>query len=138
VLQTRTGLFLTDITAEEVRDASKVVPRVMISTVILNGIMGFVMVVTFCFCITDLQAALDTSTGYPFIEVFYAATNSKAGTTVMVLILVLLIVCCCISQLATASRQTFAFARDGALPFSSVWSKVHHHNLSCFLLFLTH
>ena len=101
----------------------------MISTVILNGILGFVMVVTFCFCITDLQAALSTSTGYPFIAVFYAATNSKGGTTIMVLIVVLLIICCAISQLATASRQAFAFARDEGLPFSHVWEKVWKHNL---------
>jgi choline transport protein len=110
--------------AEEVRDASRTVPRVMISAVVLNGIMGFVTVITFCFCITDLEAALSSSTGYPFIEVFYASTGSKAGTTVMVLILVLLIICCDISMVATASRQAFAFARDDGLPFSHVWSRV--------------
>jgi choline transport protein len=110
--------------AEEVRDASKTVPRVMISTVILNGVLGFIMVVTFCYCITDLQAALNTTTGYPFIEVIYATTGSKTGTTVMVLIVIVLIICCAVSQLATASRQAFAFARDEGLPYSHVFSKV--------------
>jgi choline transport protein len=114
--------------AEEVRDASRTVPRVMISTVILNAVLGFVMVITFCFCITDLQAALGTTTGYPFIEVFYASTNSKAGTTVMVVIVILLIVCCAISQLATASRQAFAFARDEGLPFPHLFRKVGEDN----------
>ncbi|KAF2667151.1 amino acid transporter [Microthyrium microscopicum] len=110
--------------AEEVHDASRTVPRVMISTVILNGVLGFVAVVTFCFCITDLPAALMTTTGYPFIEVFYATTGSKAGTIVMSVILILLLICCGISQLATASRQAFAFARDDGLPFPHIWSKV--------------
>ncbi|EON68624.1 hypothetical protein W97_07882 [Coniosporium apollinis CBS 100218] len=110
--------------SEEIRDASKIVPRTMVSTVTLNGVMGFVAVITFCFCITDLDAALASSTGYPFIEVFYAATNSKAAATGMVVIFILLIICAAISNLATASRQVFAFARDHGLPYPQVVSKV--------------
>ncbi|KAJ9660474.1 hypothetical protein H2201_006896 [Coniosporium apollinis] len=110
--------------SEEIRDASKIVPRTMVSTVTLNGVMGFVAVITFCFCITDLDAALASSTGYPFIEVFYAATNSKAAATGMVVIFILLIICAAISNLATASRQIFAFARDHGLPYPQVISKV--------------
>lgn len=33
--------------AEEVKDASKVVPRMMMGTILLNGAMGFVMIITF-------------------------------------------------------------------------------------------
>jgi choline transport protein len=100
----------------------------MIATNIVNGLLGFVMVVTFCFCITDLSAALATSTGYPFIEVFYAATNSKAGATGMASIFIALLMCCAISNMATASRQLFAFARDEGMPFSSVWKNVSNTN----------
>lgn len=82
------------------------------------------MIVTYCFCITDLDAALATHTGYPFIEVFYAATGSKGGTTVMASIVATLMLCACISILATASRQTFAFARDDGMPFSPFFRKV--------------
>ena len=96
----------------------------MIWTVVINGVMGFVMVITFMFCITDLDAALDTETGYPYIEVFYYATNSKAAATGMSSILIILATCCCISNLATASRQSFAFARDQGFPFSGTISKV--------------
>ncbi|KAF2426488.1 amino acid transporter [Tothia fuscella] len=110
--------------AEEVQDASKTVPRVMISSVVLNGVMGFITVIAFCYKLVDLDAALSSSTGYPFIEVFHGATGSKAGTTVMVLIIVLLLITTNISMLATASRQIFAFARDDGLPFSHVWQKV--------------
>lgn len=48
--------------AEEVRKASRVVPRMMVTTILLNGAMGFVMVVTFCFCITDLMEMIVMST----------------------------------------------------------------------------
>lgn len=96
----------------------------MVSTVLINGLMGWVAVIVFCSSITDMEAALGSSTGYPFIEVFYMATGSKALTTFMVIIFILLVICAAISNLATASRQLFAFARDDGLPFPRFFSKV--------------
>lgn len=83
------------------------------------------MTITFVFCITDLDTALKSPTGYPFIEVFYTATGSKGGATAMASIIIVLLVAACISILATASRQTFAFARDDGLPMGHIWRKVY-------------
>ncbi|KAE9987052.1 hypothetical protein EG328_003834 [Venturia inaequalis] len=110
--------------SEEIRDASRIVPRTMIATALLNGALGLVMVITYCFCITDLEAVLATSTGFPFITVFYMATGSKGATTAMTMILVILTLAAGVSLLATASRQAFAFARDDGLPWSPVWRRV--------------
>ena len=113
--------------AEEIKDASLIVPRCMIWTAVLNASLGFVMLITYCFCITDLQGALESPTGmlgYPYISVFYSATGSVGGTIAMTSIIIVLLLCCCISILATASRQNFAFARDNGLPFSPFFSKV--------------
>lgn len=110
--------------SEEIRDASRIVPRSMIATAILNGVLGLVMVITYCFCITDLESVLASPTGYPFITVFYNATGSKGATTAMTMILIVLILAAGVSLLATASRQAFAFARDEGLPWPRVWSKV--------------
>ena len=110
--------------SEEIRDASRVVPRSMLATAVLNGILGLIMVVTYCFCITDLDVILATPTGYPFIQVFVNATGSKGSATAMTMVVVLLLEAACISCLATASRQTFAFARDEGMPFGHVWRKV--------------
>lgn len=105
--------------AEEVRNASVVVPRIMLTTIILNGILGFVMIVTVVFCITDIESMVLSSTSpYPIIEIFHGATGSTAGTTVMCLIMEALNLCACLSALAAGSRQVFAFARDGtSFPF---------------------
>ena len=97
----------------------------MITTAILNGVLGLVMTITYCFCITDLDTALSSPTGYPFIEVFYTATGSKGGATALTSILIVLLFAACISVLATASRQTFAFARDDGLPLGHIWRKVY-------------
>ncbi len=107
----------------------------MIATTILNGCLGLLTVITISFCITDLEAVLASTTGWPFIEIFYMATNSKAGATAMTSVIIVLTLCACISFLATASRQTFAFARDEGLFLPSVFSKVitATHNLTCYV-----
>lgn len=110
--------------AEEVQNASTIVPWCMICTILLNGILGFAIVIAFCFCLGDLPADLASPTGYDFIQVFYGATNSNAGTSVMTSILITLVICATFGFLASASRLTWAFARDRGLPFSNFLSYV--------------
>lgn len=55
--------------SEEVRNASKTIPRIMLATMCINGAMGFIMLITLCFCVGNLEDVLDTATGYPFIQV---------------------------------------------------------------------
>lgn len=111
--------------AEEVTSASTVVPWVMVGTIVLNGTLGFAVVLALCFCIGDLETAVTSPTGYDFIEVFFNATNSHAGTSAMSAILIILVICATFGFLASASRQTWAFARDQGLPFSNFLSHVH-------------
>lgn len=122
-----TPRLLTAVAAEEVQDAATVVPWCMVTTIILNGMLGMGTVIVFLFCIGDMQKALNSDTGYDFIEVFYNATQSKAGTTVMTSILLSLAMFATFGLLASASRQTWAFARDRGLPFSRALSEVNVH-----------
>lgn len=55
--------------AEELRDASRSLPRAMMWTAYVNGSMGFVMIITFMMMLGDPETALDSATGYPFIDV---------------------------------------------------------------------
>lgn len=111
-------ILLTEPTAEEIKEASWVLPRAMVLSIVLNGILGFIMLITLCFCIGDLSTVLVTPTGYPFIQILYNTTNSLVATNFMTSIVIVLTVACCINNVAGASRQMFAFARDGGLPFS--------------------
>ncbi|PVI08325.1 amino acid transporter [Periconia macrospinosa] len=110
--------------AEEVRDASKLVPRAMLWTIWVNGAMGLVMLITFCYTVGDLDAALTSPTGYPIIEVFHQATKSVGATTALTSILVVLAILNNITSVAGTSRQLFAFARDRGVPGHSWLSKV--------------
>jgi len=99
----------------------------MIATAVFNGILGFIMVITLCFCLGNVSEIMNSpigSMGFPFIEVFHQGVQSVAGATVMTSILIVLSIFCCITNIATASRQLFAFARDKGVPFSTFLSYV--------------
>ncbi|EMC93285.1 hypothetical protein BAUCODRAFT_235090 [Baudoinia panamericana UAMH 10762] len=105
--------------SEELKDASLQLPRAMIWATFGNGIMGIGMLITFCFCITDLQALLDSDSEYPVINVLYSATHSYAGTVVLGCVLIVLLFFSTVTTIASASRQVWAFSRDCGLPFST-------------------
>ena len=110
--------------SEEIRNASITLPRAMMWTVVVNGSLGFVMLVTFCFCLGDVETILSNPDVMPFVQTFLIATKSHVGTSVMTAILIVLTICGCITNVATASRQMFAFARDQGLPFSNFLAHV--------------
>lgn len=111
----------------------------MISTILLNGSLGFAIVLAFLFCMGDMSV-LESPTGYDFIEVFFNATKSHAGTSVMTAIPIVLVICASFGFLASASRLTWAFARDKGLPFADFLAYVTiTHSFSflhsfCFLM----
>ena len=53
------------------------------SGVAVNGTLGFLMVITLCFTLGDVTNILATPTGYPFIQIFYNATQSYLATNIM-------------------------------------------------------
>lgn len=70
--------------AEEIEKASTVIPKSMVASVALNGSLGFAMVIATLFCLGNAKDAINSPTGFPFIEVFLNATGSKGGATAMV------------------------------------------------------
>ncbi|KAL8754835.1 MAG: hypothetical protein Q9199_004056 [Rusavskia elegans] len=110
--------------AEEIKDASRILPLGMVWSMVLSAVSGFVMILTFCFSVGDIESAISTPTGQPYIQVFYNATGSRAGTTVMTVIIASMTLCNTVNNVASASRQLYAFARDRGLPFSPVLSYV--------------
>ena len=113
---------------EEIKDASRVTPKAIMSAICLNGCLGFIVVVTYCFALGDITELLTPATGYPFIQVFYNVTQSYTGATLLTSVLIVTITSACISNLATASRQLWSFSRDRGMPFSSTLAYVRHHN----------
>ena len=57
----------------------------MLASIALNGSLGFAIVTATLFCLGNEQDALNSPTGFPFIEVFVNATGSNAGANAMVM-----------------------------------------------------
>ncbi|KAK0275608.1 hypothetical protein LTR35_010878 [Friedmanniomyces endolithicus] len=77
---------------------------------------------TFCFCFTTDD--LSSATGFAFMEIYRNATGSNIATLALTAILIILTFFSATNFVASASRQLYAFARDGGLPFSAQIAKV--------------
>lgn len=114
--------------AEEVENAAISIPRAICASMLINGCVGFVMMVTTLFCLGDINSVLLTPTGYPFIQIFYNSVQSRAGAVAMGAIVLALTWACATGIITTASRMTWSFARDRGTPASKWLSKVAPHN----------
>jgi amino acid transporter len=97
----------------------------MLWSFFLNALVGFVVLIAFLFAIPNISAVLDPTTnptGSIFLYVFMQA--SYRGSIVLTTIMLLVFLFGAIDCAASASRQVFAFARDGGFPFKSWISKV--------------
>ena len=114
--------------AEEVENAALSIPRAICASMLINGCVGFVMMVTTLFCLGDIESVLETATGYPFIQIFYNSVQSRSGAVAMGAIVLALTWACATGIITTASRMTWSFARDKGTPASKWLSKVAPHN----------
>ena len=110
--------------SEEVRNAPVVIPRIIVQTIAINGGLAFIFVLVMLFCIGNVTDALESPTGYPIIEIFFQATGSVQATTAMQAALTSLGLVASLGVVASVSRLTWAFARDGGLPFSKFFAHV--------------
>lgn len=111
--------------SEETKNASITVPRMMQLTIIINGVLGWIMAITYCYVIQDLQEQIVQSDAvFPFVGVFAVGTGSQAGAIGMTVPIIVLQFAMCLNATAAGSRQAWSFARDEGLPFSSFFRKV--------------
>ena len=109
--------------SDEVKRARYRVPRSMVFSVVVNATMQFLYMITVLFTIGDVDRV--SGAALPIIEVYYQATGSKAATNLFVVMLLFIIFVSFFNVFASVSRLVWAFSRDGGLPFSHVFSKVH-------------
>lgn len=123
--------------AEELQDASYILPRAMVSGTAINCIVGIIGLVSFMFNVGPIDDSLYVYGGQPWIAVIYRITGSKAATIVLVLVVAINFFCLVINTIMTSSRQVWAFARDKGLPFHRFLSKVEPDGLPRNAVFLT-
>jgi amino acid transporter len=111
--------------AEEVKTASVAVPRSMVWSFFTNGAVGFVVLIAFLFSIPSINDVLDPEvnpSGFAFLYIFQKASYKGAIPLITTILIVSLTGV--IDSNASTSRELFAFARDGGLPFGNFLSKI--------------
>ncbi|TGZ81223.1 amino acid permease [Ascodesmis nigricans] len=112
--------------SEETHDAAIRGPVAINAAVIASGIIGWMLTITFCFCLGDLETTLNSPTGMAVAQIFLNA-GGKVGGTVMWSFVILIQVFTGISAMLANTRMAYAFARDGAFPYSELFSRVNQH-----------
>jgi hypothetical protein len=110
--------------AEETEDSARSIPRTIMYSTYINAFLGFLMVITLMYTWGDMADIADSAYGWPFLTIFYNTTGSKAATIAMTMLIIFPLTGSVIACVATASRQTWAFAGDNGVPFSATVSRV--------------
>lgn len=109
--------------AEECANAAVVVPRALISTVIIGFITAFGFAVAMCYSYHEFDTVLAST--FPALEVFYQATLSKQVATFFAITIAIINLFAITGAQQTASRLVYSFARDDAVVLSSYLSRIH-------------
>lgn len=109
---------------EEVQNPEREVPRAIVLSVAAAGITGVIFLIPIIFVLPDVQTLLSVPSGQPIGLLFKTVTGSAAGGFGLLFLLLGILFFAGIGALTAASRCTYAFARDGAIPGSRLWKQV--------------
>ncbi|KAK7026424.1 hypothetical protein VNI00_015659 [Paramarasmius palmivorus] len=111
--------------AEEVHDPSVDLPRAMTWQVPIGMLTGIIFLLPILFTLPDIGTLLEVPGGQPLGVMYTLIMGSRGGGFGMWFIIFGVGIFCAISICCAASRATWAFARDKALPFHKVFAHVH-------------
>ncbi|KAL1700553.1 amino acid permease-domain-containing protein [Schizophyllum commune] len=111
--------------SEEATNAARAVPMAIVGACAVGGVVGFAINIALAFCMgTDIEALYDSE--QPLAAILLPAFGQKGTLASRAFVVAVHVKFNCggeymmgSSMLLAASRQTFAFSRDGALPFSN-------------------
>ncbi|TFY80922.1 hypothetical protein EWM64_g3091 [Hericium alpestre] len=117
-LWTLSGLDGSVHISEEASNASIAVPATIIGATIVGGVLGWAINVAVAFNMgTDLAALIDNPIGQPMATILMNSFG-KTGALVIWVFVILTQFMIGVNVVIVASRQAYAFSRDGALLFS--------------------
>jgi amino acid transporter len=121
-IYTITGYDASAHTSEETVNASRNVPKGIVSSVIWSGLFGWLFLAAFTLAIPNVDEA--AAQGW---NVFFWTMDQTVPEGIKIALYLVILVSqylCGLATVTSASRMIFAFSRDGGLPFSNVLKKV--------------
>ncbi|KAJ7579288.1 amino acid/polyamine transporter I [Mycena floridula] len=103
--------------SEEASNAATAVPWAIVNAIGIAGVLGWAINMSLAFCMgTDLDALYNSP--QPMAQIFFNSFGQKATLALWAMVVIVQYFMGS-SMLLAASRQTYAFSRDRALPFSN-------------------
>ena len=106
--------------AHEIQD----LPKALTWCIPIAGVAGLFFIIPICATLPPLLDVLSAPQGQGLPYVFHTVMGSAGGGLALMFFVLVIAVFCSISITTAASRCTWAFARDGAIPMYSFWAKV--------------
>ncbi|PTU21449.1 hypothetical protein P175DRAFT_0476570 [Aspergillus ochraceoroseus IBT 24754] len=110
---------------DEVINAPVVVPKTILSALVISFVTTFAFALSMLYCLTDMGAVLSNANGLPLFEIWLQATRSNACSIVFTVLILLMLPFGSIACTQVASMMTMSLGRDKGLAFSSHLSKIN-------------
>ena len=122
---TITGFDASAHLSEETHDAADGAAKGIWRSIFYSAIGGYVLLLAFLFAVQDADGV---SEGFGGVDVIFGQALPEGWHFLILLISTAGQLFCLTACLTSASRMTFAFSRDGAIPGSAWLSKIHATN----------
>ncbi|KAG2091024.1 amino acid/polyamine transporter I [Suillus discolor] len=113
--------------SEEVSNAAMAIPWAIVSSIAVSAVLGCGVNISLAFCMgTDIGSVLNSPIGQPMAQILYNSLGQQKALAIWCLVIIAeyMVASNC---LLVGSRQTFAFARDGAIPFSRYLYRINRY-----------
>jgi amino acid transporter len=125
-MYTVTGYDASAHVSEETRGASEAAAKGVWKSVFWSGLIGWFVLLAITFAVSDPEVVNEGAGSS--LAIFNGFLDSWAAKMV-ILISTVGQLFCGLACLTSASRMCYAFSRDGALPGSSIWTRLNHHRV---------
>jgi amino acid transporter len=122
-MYTITGYDASAHVSEETNDAARQAPKGVWRSVFYSAVIGYILLLALTFAVKKTDIAGIGSSGFPAITILQDALSSTAAK-VIIAISTIGQLFCGMACVTSASRMTFAFSRDGAIPGHNLWRRL--------------
>jgi amino acid transporter len=122
-MYTITGYDASAHVSEETHGASMSAARGVWRSVFYSAVIGWILLLALTFAVQQKDVKTISSAGFPALSILSTALSSAAAKAV-ILISTIGQLFCGMACVTSASRMTFAFSRDGAIPGHRLWRRL--------------
>ncbi len=123
-MYTITGYDASAHVSEETHGAEESAPKGVWRSVFYSAVIGWIVLLAITFAIQKSHRSANIlKAGFPALAIFETALSSAAAKAV-ILISTVGQLFCGMACVTSASRMTFAFSRDGAVPGHNLWRRL--------------